>query len=233
MADATLQILGLGTSAVPLDYNVPGSQTIDLIAVKGTFDGSSAAVDFVAVVEIIGPSGEVMATSTSPTITAGSSASVTFAPFLRSATSTTPPAGGIAFDTDNEGGYLYVATDARSPVSPPPQAGLVLLDRSGWGVIVESDNFGNLDLVSGGDLHAFADTGQIFVRCSSAFNLVAGQEIALAAGNFASVSAKNGITLDPDNAASGTEYLTVLNLPTVNPGGTGIVWNDAGTLKIT
>jgi len=233
VADATLQILGLGTSAVPLDYNVPGSQTIDLIAVKGTFDGSSAAVDFVAVVEIIGPSGEVMATSTSPTITAGSSASVTFAPFLRSATSTTPPAGGIAFDTDNEGGYLYVATDARSPVSPPPQAGLVLLDRSGWGVIVESDNFGNLDLVSGGDLHAFADTGQIFVRCSSAFNLVAGQEIALAAGNFASVSAKNGITLDPDNAASGTEYLTVLNLPTVNPGGTGIVWNDAGTLKIT
>ena len=39
MADATLQILGLGTSAVPLDYTVSGPQTLDLIAVKGDFDG--------------------------------------------------------------------------------------------------------------------------------------------------------------------------------------------------
>jgi hypothetical protein len=233
VADATLQILGLGTSAVPLDYNVSGPQTLDLIAVKGDFDGTASGVDFVPVVEIISPAGAVMATSTGPTITAGSSATVTFAPFLRGATSTTPPASGIQFDTDNEGGYLYVATDARSPVSPPPLAGLVLLDRSGWGVIVESDNFGNLALISGGDLHAFADAGQIIVQCLSAINLIAGAEIALSAGNFASVSAKNGITLDPDNAASGTEHLTVLNLPTVNPGGAGIVWNDAGTLKIT
>jgi hypothetical protein len=109
----------------------------------------------------------------------------------------------------------------------------VMLDRSGWGVIVESDNFGNLDLVSGGDLHVYADAGQLILRCLSAINLEAGAEIALSAGNFASVSAKNGITLDPDNAASGTQHLTVLNLPTVNPGGAGIVWNDAGTLKIT
>jgi hypothetical protein len=233
VADATLQILGLGTSAVPLDYTVSGPQTLDLIAVKGDFDGSAAGVDFVPVVEIISPAGAVMATSTGPTITAGSSATVTFAPFLRAATSPTPPASGIQFDTDNEGGYLYVATDARSPVSPPPQAGLVLLDRSGWGVIVESDNFGNLELISGGDFHAFADAGQIYMRCANAINLDTQDILAMSAENFASLSAKNGITLNPDNAASGSQHLTVLNLPTVNPGGTNLVWNDAGTLKIT
>jgi hypothetical protein len=115
VADATLQILGLGTSAVPLDYNVSGPQTLDLIAVKGTFDGSTAVVDFVAVVEILSPAGEVMATSTSPTITAGSSASVTFAPFLRSA-STQTAGGGIKFDTEPQnGGYLYTQVSSSDP----------------------------------------------------------------------------------------------------------------------
>lgn len=115
MADATLQILGLGTSAVPLDYTVSGPQILDLLAVKGDFDGSAAGVDFVAVVEIISPAGAVMATSTSPTITAGSSATVTFAPFLRSAASSSG-GGGIQFDTEpQDGGYLYTATTGSDP----------------------------------------------------------------------------------------------------------------------
>jgi hypothetical protein len=138
VADATLQILGLGTSAVPLDYNVSGPQTLDLIAVQGTFDGSSAAVDFVAVVEIVSPAGVVMATSTSPTITAGSSASVTFAPFLRSATSAA--AGGIQFDTQPQAGqYLYVEADG--PGTTTDGYAIQLSDQTGNGIGLTSPIF--------------------------------------------------------------------------------------------
>jgi len=82
VADATLQILWLGTGAVPVDYNVTGNQALDLIAVKADFDGTSALVDFVPIVEILSDADHVMAQAKGPTVTAGDSATVTFAPFL-------------------------------------------------------------------------------------------------------------------------------------------------------
>jgi hypothetical protein len=139
VADATLQILGLGTSAVPLDYNVSGPQTLDLIAVKGDFDGSTAGVDFVPVVEIISPAGAVMATSTGPTITAGSSATVTFAPFLRSAATQTG-GGGIQFDTQPQAGqFLYVEADG--PGTTSDGRAIQFNDQTGNGIALSSPVF--------------------------------------------------------------------------------------------
>jgi hypothetical protein len=36
-----------------------------------------------------------------------------------------------------------------------------------------------------------------------------------------------------DSSRVTAQQLTLTNLPTSDPGGTGLVWNDAGTLKIT
>lgn len=111
MADGTLQILGLGTSAVPLEYNVTGNQSLDLVAVNVDYDGSSAAVSWQPVIEIVSDAGHVMARGVGPTIAAGDSASVTFAPFLEG-TSTSTTGGGILFDTrPQSGGFLQVTTN--------------------------------------------------------------------------------------------------------------------------
>lgn len=42
-----------------------------------------------------------------------------------------------------------------------------------------------------------------------------------------------GIKVDPDFNATGECYLTILNLPTSDPGVEGAVWNDNGVLKIS
>ena len=42
-----------------------------------------------------------------------------------------------------------------------------------------------------------------------------------------------GIKVDPDFNATGECYLTILNLPTSDPGVKGAVWNDNGVLKIS
>lgn len=81
MSNATLQILGQGTSAVPLDVPITGNQLLDLISVKADFDGGAAGVDFVPMVEIVSDAGVVMAQAKGPTVLAGDSATVTFFPF--------------------------------------------------------------------------------------------------------------------------------------------------------
>jgi hypothetical protein len=240
VADATLQILGLGTGAVPLDYNVPGSQTIDLIAVKGTFDGSSAAVDFVAVVEIIGPSGEVMATSTSPTITAGSSASVTFAPFLRSATSTTPGASGWKFDTYPQAGTwglvettgtldaaTVAALAARYPTAPLTTfngAETLMLVSGSAAFQVYAPDAGQINLATDGG-------GVINLRSFQIF--LVGDQVQVSGDQGVNVQATAGsdLILQADSGLGGNVVMPTL--PTSAPAGTGQLWNDLGTIKIT
>jgi hypothetical protein len=83
----TTQIAGLGTSDAPQDYAVVSSQVFELLAVTATFDGSGAAGDFLPCVEIITDSGHSLGTCVAGTVTAGDSAEVTFAPFLKAASS--------------------------------------------------------------------------------------------------------------------------------------------------
>jgi hypothetical protein len=112
MADGTLQILGLGTSAVPLDYTASGDQSLDLVAVNADYDGGAAGVDWQPVVEIISTAGHVMARGVGPTITAGDSASVTFAPFLKA-----PAAGGNGVTEITSGDGSITVVDPFGPVT--------------------------------------------------------------------------------------------------------------------
>jgi hypothetical protein len=149
VADATLQILGLGTSAVPLDYMVPGGPSLALIAVKADFDGTSSGVDFVPMVEIISPAGDVMAFGKGEKVLAGGSVTQTFAPFLRGAATQTA-GGGIKFDTYPQlGDWLYVETN--NAAGSPNGYGTEIYDSSagGDGIRIHSDN-GDLQFFCGG-----------------------------------------------------------------------------------
>jgi hypothetical protein len=85
---ADTQIRGLGTGSAPLSYTVPGSQEIVLKSLFASFDGSGAGGAFLPCVRIVAPGGGVVAEYIADSaVAAGSSAEVTFAPFLRGAAS--------------------------------------------------------------------------------------------------------------------------------------------------
>jgi hypothetical protein len=240
VADATLQILGLGTSAVPLDYTVSGPQTLDLIAVKGDFDGSAAGVDFVPVVEIISPAGAVMATSTGPTITAGSSATVTFAPFLRAATGTTPTAAGWQFDTYPQAGTFgfvettgtldaptVAALEARYPGAPATTfngAETLFLVSGSAAFQVYAPDAGQINF-------ATDDFGVINLRSFQIF--LVGDQVQVSGDQGVTVQATGGsdLNLSADSGLGGN--IVMASLPTSAPAGVGQLWNDLGTLKVT
>lgn len=149
MPGGTLQILGLGTSPVPLDYVVAPSQVFDLIAAQADFDGSGAGVDFVPVVQIISDAGEIMAQGVGPTITAGSSASVTFAPFLRQASSA--GAGTVTHVTSSDGSIAvsgpFGPTVDVIAFTPRFETGLgVVLAAGGGGTNIPFHNTGGSSL---------------------------------------------------------------------------------------
>lgn len=92
--------------AAPQSYEVPNAQEIIPKAIRATFNGSGAASAFVPTIRIISDGGVVVAeVATDTQVAAGDSASVTFAPFLR-----TNQAGGI---TEIE------STDASITVTNP------------------------------------------------------------------------------------------------------------------
>lgn len=77
MADQ--QILVAGTSAVPLTYTVPNAIEAALLCVNATIDGSGAAAQFLATVEIISDGGVVVARCPCfTTIAAGGSAEISW-----------------------------------------------------------------------------------------------------------------------------------------------------------
>lgn len=105
------QITGFPVRAAPNSRVTKDSESFELLAVNATFDGSGTGSDFLPAVEVVSDSGVVVARHvTDATVTAGDSAEVTFAPFLRR----TAP-GGIRFDVPNVGGYLSVQTTGAGP----------------------------------------------------------------------------------------------------------------------
>lgn len=84
MADGTVSINVPRSGAAPEDYEIGGAADFDLLAARAVYDGTGAAGDFLPAFQILNAAGQVMATVFGDTVTAGDSAEVTFAPFLRS-----------------------------------------------------------------------------------------------------------------------------------------------------
>jgi hypothetical protein len=224
MADGTLQILGLGTSAAPLRYDVTGSQALDLVAVKADFDGAAAAVDFVPMVQIFSDAGHLMAQAKGPTVTAGGSATVTFAPFLKSESAgggTDPNA--VHYDVANEtGGFIDSSTTTNS---------ISFYDKSGTGVYLTSDVGG---AATGGFIGLQTGDGSTEIQSTDIVN-----RLKPTGGAFHVQNTAGGELLLIDEvgavliALTAGQQFRVLNLPIVNPGGTGRLWNNGGVVNIT
>jgi hypothetical protein len=104
---AEKQILAFGTGPVPRNRLTKDSERFALLVVEASFNGSGAASDYVPTVTILSDSGDLVGRfPLGQTVSAGSDADVTFAPFLRNDTGLR----GIFYDTLNVGGFLNVRT---------------------------------------------------------------------------------------------------------------------------
>ena len=94
MADRTVQILPGGQSSAPYTYTIPSSTAFGLLAIRATFDGTSAAGPFLPTVQLISDAGVEMAQTFGTSVAAGASADASFFPEAEDATLTTT--GGTA-----------------------------------------------------------------------------------------------------------------------------------------
>ena len=138
MADVAL--LAQQVQTAPNGYQVPGAQEIILKSVRAVIDGTHASGDFNVALQIISPSGAVMAEAVSGVkVAAGASAHATWFPNVNA--TNVGNGSGIQFDTDNEGGWLEVFTNDVGPSG----FGMELEDNSGGGMFIES--IGGIQLV--------------------------------------------------------------------------------------
>lgn len=85
MASGDVQILTQNAADAPLDYLIPAAQEIVPRSVYASFDGSAALAAFLPALQIISPSGHVVATCPAAQVAAGASADVTWFPRVAAA----------------------------------------------------------------------------------------------------------------------------------------------------
>jgi hypothetical protein len=175
MADGTTFVKVTSSQSTPEDYLLSGAASLDLLAVRAEYDGSGAAGDFLPVVQIVNEAGEVMLTFVGEKVTAGDSASITFAPFLKGVTAASPSGSGLQFDTDPQAGDWFEMQTTSSGVSP-----------SGWGIQIADLGNDGLQLQS--------PLGGIDIR-GAGLNVVSTSDIAL-------TSSGGAIRLDGSTAPS-------------------------------
>jgi hypothetical protein len=131
-----LEIIGPRNGAAPLSYEIVESGTVDLQSVFARFDGSLASGPWRAALTIRAQNGTILGrVFPSDELAAGDSADVTFAPFLRGSTTSTPSGGGIQFDTDPQSGdWLVVETTDSVPSGTGAGYGIALRPSDGFNI---------------------------------------------------------------------------------------------------
>lgn len=82
-----------GPVSVPMDYQVPAGGELLPKTVRARIDGSGAAAEYYATVQVISPSGRVMGSYITEAIAAGVSADVTWFPGVSAVANVTPASG--------------------------------------------------------------------------------------------------------------------------------------------
>ena len=183
-------MLGWGTQNAPAQRSNDGRNDWVLLAVDATFDGAAATASFVPAVQIVSDAGEEVGVfPLQDTLAAGDSASITFAPFLRSSAAS---GSGIQFDTEPQiGNWLEIETTGSDPTF---SAGFALTTASD--IFVDS---------TGGNVSMFSDTGAV---------TIAGNATAALQGNPAELQGGSDVNIEALNnnvnitAGSGTAAIT-------------------------
>lgn len=210
MADT--QILRAGGPA-PFDYLIPANAELVPKVVSAIVDGTGAAGSFEPTLIIESDAGEIVAEIAAPSMSAGASGRTSWFPEGDVATG-----GGIEFDTDNEGGWLDVTTNAQdggglgvnvtdktgggillaSQVPFFPQAGELLV--SGDGFLLSSQP----SLTQGATISASAAGGDLEISTSSSYPIVietrGGAAIQISSTDVMTLAASNGLEIQGNPA---------------------------------
>jgi len=131
------------------------------------------------------------------------------------------PLSAIQFDTQpQDGDWLYVRTTDENPAGPVD--GIALVADGGSASFVSEESM--IIESTTEDVNLYADVGSINVTGQNGVNINANGD----GGVIIQVTGTGDIVIQ---IVAGTN-LKLVGLPTV-PGGTGAVYNDLGTLKIS
>jgi len=151
VASTDVQILTQNDQVSPLDYTIPAAQEIVPRAIFAECDGSGAGGAFLPTLQIISPSGHVVASCPAEQVAAGASADVSW--FPRVAAQAKASGSGIQFDTEPQSGdWLDVETTGTDAGG----FGMHFTD-SGGGIKIEAVDLmileaGNWNVVANGNL---------------------------------------------------------------------------------
>ena len=153
---------------------------------------------------------------------------------------------GIQFEASPQaGGWLYVETTDRTAGAGAPNGwGLELYDTSHF---MKIGNYADtrIEIINYGvEIFAGDYTGNDGIMVFHSIDAYGDNTIDMGAGAGRielTSRGPDGITLNTNDtgpihlncSTTGNPRLKISNLPTTNPGGSGAVWNDGGTLKIT
>jgi hypothetical protein len=234
---AATTVIAIEDGGLPRGYTLAAQELLQLLTAEATYDGSSAAGDFLPSVAIYSQEGRLLArTFPATAIGAGDSAKVTFAPFLRAAGGAA--GGGIQFDVDNVGGYLQVEGGANIPSGPLEPSDIGFQSNFGGGIgLWDGDTGGGITLVTGpvtgnefggGSLILLAKGGTAIdlITTGGIIDISSGSNVTVAANGNGVVHADGDLSLTANNN-------TFMTLPTSDPGILGALWNDGGTVKIS
>lgn len=154
IAGATGTVNGSGQLTT---YNVPGSVIITPYSVSVQIDGSGASGNFLPCLSFYSQTGQLIARCPAPQVTAGASVEASWFPHV--AAPAAASGGGIQYDVDNEGDWLYVGTTGTGAGSPFGRP-IVFYDFEGGGVFLRS---GGSDVSTPGASLDVAD-GEIQLR---------------------------------------------------------------------
>jgi hypothetical protein len=133
--------------------------------------------------------------------------------------------GGIQFDTyPQDGQWLYIETAGTD--TSPSGFGVEIYDPSGNGINLGASGGGDIELrATGGGATRIRSTDQVDVHDENTTPGGGGVDIQ---------SLRSDVTIRTGHYFTGlVGYLILTGLPTSDPGVTGAVWNDSGTLKIS
>jgi len=150
-----------GSFPAPYSVPIPASLEVQPYTATATFDGSGSAGKYIPTITIIGPGGEKLArVQPQTTVAHGASASCTWLPPFGAAASSPSSPAGIQFNTDNEGGYLDITTNAEDSSSK----GMNLEDTTAGGILMAATE-GGITL----NANAFGGAGGLLLECQNAF----------------------------------------------------------------
>lgn len=235
---ADLPIVIPDTAVAPKDYTLTGGQELQLKSVRALIDGTGAATSFRPTLQLLDPNGHVMWEGASfDAVAAGGSADVSWFPGVTAASS------GIRYDIENTGDWLYATATGVGPATPLGAGQSIFLNATGVTGSMAVSTDVELLLVAGestpldnttitmtaAELQLATNNGSIdLLGSNSDVNISA-----TGAASSVSIIAGDNINISGFNQTSIEAPFKIAHIPLADPGVSGQVWSDAGTLKIS